>query len=130
MMRVRAGERSVSHPDLLAGKTLAAIGGGHRLPEQRPLHAKTVALRVLQVRGKVPPFDAVVGMSAVIGGKHQRLAANDLRKAAGIGAEAGEALGVGWDGGDGGDECSDEGEDSRAPPPARPRGGGDPAFAR
>jgi hypothetical protein len=92
-MRVLGGEAGVAHPDLLAGPAVALRPGFGRLPEERPLHAVVAALGILQRRGQVPPFDAVLGMRAVVGGEFEPGGRRDLGEALGGGSEAGVALG-------------------------------------
>ena len=54
----------MSHPDLRR-----RIGGIESGAEQRPLHAPVTALRVRQVGGQIPPFDAERGMREVVARK-------------------------------------------------------------
>src|SRR6185437_2903314 len=96
-----AGERRMSHPDLLACPSLPLRTRLHRGAKQRPLRAVTDTRRIDKIGRHIPPFDVKIGMRAVIGGKGKCLAWRHLRITGGLAAEARKALRCGCPAGQG-----------------------------
>ncbi len=91
-MAVGTGDRGMPHPELLAGPPLALWSRPRGLSKQRPLDAACGAGGVDEVRRHIPPFDAKIGMRAMVGGKRKQLARCDLGIAFRILPEPGIAL--------------------------------------
>src|SRR5260370_10312586 len=77
---------------MLMGPAFLLRPGKHRLAKQGPLCAIGRARRIHEIRGQIPPFDAIVRMRTVIGRKSKRLAGNDRRKSVPSDAKSGKAL--------------------------------------
>src|SRR4029077_15307248 len=91
-MGVGAGDRGMCHPDLLAGPALDVAARRHCEAEKRPWRAIWRAAGISEIRRQVPPFNAIGGMRAVIGGKGECLAGCDGRISVRALAEPGETL--------------------------------------
>src|SRR5260221_14279112 len=82
----------MAHPDLLIGPAIPLHARRDRLAKQGPLRAIGHAFGIPEIRGEVPPLDAIVGMRAVIGGECQRAAGHDGGKTVGVVAQSRKTL--------------------------------------
>ena len=76
-----ARHRRMAHPHLLVGPAGALWPGICRMAKERPLHAVGRPCRVLEIGGDVPPFDAKLGMRAMVRRKNELLSRDHGREA-------------------------------------------------
>src|ERR1700750_654723 len=95
-MGVGASHCGMRHPDLLIGPAFLACARCQRLPEQRELRAIGGAGVISEICGDVPPLDPEIRMRAMVLGKREAFAGDDLGIAARISAEPGKALCPCW----------------------------------
>ena len=106
---VGGGEAGVAEPDL-RGLPARGLAGGERGAEERPLDAEGRAVGAFEGGGDVPPFDAEVGVGAVVLREFEAVGGVGEGEAGGLGAHAVEALG----GGGGGEEGTKRSRDKKS----------------